>query len=71
MTPVKDANAGKGGKETTLTEAAREARNAYKRSWYKQNPEKRREYMDRYWQRKAEGLSDKKKTEESRREEAR
>ena len=34
-----------------MTDKAREARNAYKRKWYKENPEKRREYERRYWER--------------------
>ena len=33
-----------------MTDKAREARNAYKRKWYKENPEKRREYERRYWE---------------------
>lgn len=33
-----------------MTDAAREARNAYKRKWYKDNPDKRREYERRYWE---------------------
>jgi len=37
----------------SMTDEAREARNAYKRAWYKKNPEKRREYQERYWQRKS------------------
>jgi len=37
-----------------MTEEAREARNAYKRQWNAKNPDKRREYMQRYWERKAD-----------------
>ena len=33
-----------------MTDKAREARNAYKRKWYKENPDKRREYERRYWE---------------------
>ena len=36
-----------------MTDKAREVRNAYKRKWYKENPDKRREYEERYWQKKA------------------
>ena len=36
-----------------MTQEAREARNAYRREWYKRNPEKRREYESRYWTKKA------------------
>lgn len=35
-----------------MTDAAREARNAYQRKWNAANKEKRREYMQRYWERK-------------------
>jgi len=51
----------------SMTDEAREARNAYKRTWYKNHPDKRREYMERYWQRKAQ--SEGKKAEESGRKE--
>lgn len=37
-----------------LSQAAREARAAYKREWNKNNPQKNKEYINRYWQRKAE-----------------
>ncbi len=46
-----------------MTDAAREARNAYKRKWYKENPDKRREYQERYWQKKTQ--SDRQKTAET------
>lgn len=36
-----------------MTDEARKLRNAYKREWYKQHPEKRKEHQERYWQRKA------------------
>lgn len=36
-----------------MTEAAKEARRAYKRRWNAQNRDKQREYMQRYWERKA------------------
>lgn len=49
-----------------MTEEARAARNAYRREWYRKNPEKRREYEERYWcKRISKGLSDAKKSEES------
>ena len=44
----------KEGEERAMTDAAREARNAYKRQWNAKNPDKRREYMQRYWERKAD-----------------
>lgn len=34
-------------------EAAREARNAYKREWYKKNREKSKAYQEKYWTKKA------------------
>ena len=37
----------------TMTPAAIEARRAYKRRWNAQNPDKQREYMARYWEKKA------------------
>lgn len=36
-----------------LTEAAREARRAYKRDWYKANKDKQREYTKRHWEKLA------------------
>lgn len=36
-----------------MSNAAREAQNAYKRAWYKNNRDKQREYNARYWERKA------------------
>ena len=38
----------------TMSEAAREARNAYKRKWAKDNPEKVKAYTRRYWEKKAQ-----------------
>ena len=37
----------------TMTEAAKEARRAYKREWNRKNPDKVRESQRRYWERKA------------------
>lgn len=37
----------------TMTEAAKEARRAYKREWNKKNRDKVRESQRRYWERKA------------------
>ena len=37
----------------TMSEAAREARNAYKRKWARENPEKVRAQQERYWNKKA------------------
>ena len=37
----------------TLTPAAREARNAYRRAWGKKNRDKVREQQRRYWEKKA------------------
>lgn len=46
-----------------MEDAAREARNRYKREWYAKNKDKQREYEHRYWMRIAD--SDRKKTEEN------
>lgn len=40
----------------TMTDAAREAANAYKRAWNKRNPEKNKEYQRRYWAKKAKEM---------------
>lgn len=39
---------------TTMTEAAKEARRAYNRKWEAEHKEQRREIMRRYWERKAQ-----------------
>lgn len=36
-----------------MTETAKEAARRYKREWYAKNPQKRREYQERYWTKKA------------------
>ena len=41
-------------KETQLTEAARESRNAASREWRRKNKERVQEYNRRYWERRAE-----------------
>ena len=46
-----------------MTDAARAARNKYKREWYRKNPEKRRQYQERYWQKKTQ--SDRQKSAEN------
>lgn len=40
--------------EIMMSKAAREARNAYKRKWAKENPDKVRKSAARYWERKAQ-----------------
>lgn len=37
-----------------MTEQAKEARRAYKRAWNKRNPDKVKDYQERYWNKKAE-----------------
>ena len=37
-----------------MSEAAREARNAYKRKWAKENPDKVKAANRRYWEKKAQ-----------------
>lgn len=41
-------------KKTSMSEAAREARNAYKRKWAKEHPDKVKAANCRYWERKAQ-----------------
>ena len=54
MTLGKSANVRKEVKTAmTMSPAAVEARRAYKRKWNAQNRDKQREYMARYWERKA------------------
>lgn len=54
MTLGNNANVRKEVKEpVTMTQSAVEARRAYKRRWNAQNRDKQREYMARYWEKKA------------------
>ena len=39
--------------KSRLSEEARAKRNAYQRNWYSKNKDKRREYYNKYWERKA------------------
>ena len=41
-------------KSNEMSKAAVEARKAYRREWYKANPEKQKEYQARYWNKKAQ-----------------
>lgn len=36
-----------------MNEAAKEARRAYKRKWYREHPDKVKEQQERYWTKKA------------------
>lgn len=36
-----------------MTEAAKEARRAYKRQWAQQHPDKVKQHQTRYWEKKA------------------
>lgn len=36
-----------------MTDQAKEARNAYRREWNRRNPDKLREYQERYWAKRA------------------
>lgn len=36
-----------------ISDEAKELRNAYQKAWRKRNPEKMKEYMNSYWERKA------------------
>lgn len=39
-----------------MTDSAREAKRAYARAWNKKNPDKCRQYRERYWEKKAKEL---------------
>ncbi len=41
-------------KRKEMSEAAKEARNAYKRRWAKENPDKVKAATRRYWEKKAQ-----------------
>ena len=43
-------------RKRTMTDAAREAQNAYKRAWNARNPDKNKEYQRRYWAKKAKEI---------------
>lgn len=47
-----------------MTEKALAARRAYKREWNRRNPEKVKEYQERYWNRKAEAAETDEQTTE-------
>lgn len=40
-----------------MTDAAKEARRAYKRKWARENPDKIRAQQERYWSRRAEAAA--------------
>ena len=40
-----------------MSAAAREARRAYKRDWAKKHPDKIRAQQQRYWERRAQGMT--------------
>lgn len=39
-----------------MTEEAKEARRAYKRDWYRRNPDKVKAQQERHWQRIADAM---------------
>ena len=47
-----------------MTQEAIDAKNAYKREWYKRNRDKVRAAQERYWQRKAQKQEEEKAKEE-------
>lgn len=51
---MKTENTANTKKTKTMSEAAREARNAYKRKWAKDNPDKVKAATRRYWEKKAQ-----------------
>lgn len=46
-----------------MTEAARAARNAYRRDWYSRNRDRQKEYNAKYWEKKAAEAARENKTE--------
>ena len=49
-----------------MTAEAKEARNAYRREWYRNNKDKAKAQRERYWQKKAEAMkAEEMKTEET------
>ena len=48
----------------SMDERARNARNAYRRAWYKKNRELVRQQQERYWNKKAAALEEEPQTEE-------
>lgn len=46
----------KAKKPLVISDAAREARNAYKREWNKKNPDKVKAASERYWEKKAKEM---------------
>lgn len=55
---MKTENTANTKKTKGMSEAAREARNAYKRKWAKENPDKVKAATRRYWERKAQEAED-------------
>ena len=54
---IKKGDLDKMKKENAMSEEARQARNAYKRKWAKDNPDKIRAATRRYWERKAQAIT--------------
>ena len=48
-----------------MTDAAREARNAYRRKWAKNNPDKVKAQQERYWARKAQEAEQPRKAQDA------
>lgn len=46
-----------------MTSQATEARRAYKRAWAKKNPDRIREYQEKYWTKKGEQAASQGKTQ--------
>lgn len=46
--------------KVSMSEAAKQARSAYNREWYKKNTERRKAYMRSYWERKAAEAAERK-----------
>ena len=52
----------------SMSEAAREARRAYKREWNRRNPDKVKAAQERYWNRKAQQTQQTQDTQEEHQE---
>ena len=53
--PVAERNTA--NQQEQLSEAAKEARRAYRRKWAKANPDKVKSYQSRYWERQAQAAA--------------
>ena len=57
------ANSNLRGDNMAMSEAAKRARAAYKRAWDQKNRDRRRQYEERYWEKKAAAMAETSKQE--------